>query len=47
MSLTACAQLKTAEHKKTFLALIKRVAKLEEIPAGSGQKYIVMRNPAP
>lgn len=38
-------QLKTDEQKKAFMRLVKRVAKLVEIPPGSGTNFIVLRNP--
>lgn len=40
-----CVQLKTDEQKKAFTRLVKRVAKLVEIPPGSGTNFIVLRNP--
>ncbi len=45
-ALAGCAQLKTPAQRKAFTQLVKRVARLEEIPAGSGTKYIVLRSPA-
>ena len=36
-------QLKTAQHKSAFTQLVKRVAKLEEVPPGSGTRCIVLR----
>ncbi len=44
-ALVDCAQLKTPAQRKAFTQLVKRVARLEEIPAGSGTKYIVLRSP--
>ena len=41
----ACMQLKTDEQKKAFTRLVKRVAKLVEVPPGSGTNFIVLRNP--
>jgi hypothetical protein len=37
------SRLPSNEHKKAFMALVKRVAKLEEMPPGSGIKCIVLR----
>jgi len=45
-ALAGCVQLKTPAQRKAFTQLVKRVARLEEIPAGSGTKYIVLRSPA-
>ena len=36
-------QLKTTQHKSLFTQLVKRVAKLEEFPPGSGTRCIVLR----
>lgn len=33
----------TAEQKKEFTKLVKKVAKLEEVPLGSGNRCIVLR----
>lgn len=32
-----------AEQKKEFTKLVKKVAKLEEVPPGSGTRWIVLR----
>ncbi|KAK9835031.1 hypothetical protein WJX81_005533 [Elliptochloris bilobata] len=39
------AQLKTDEQRKAFTRTVGRVARLVEIPPGSGTKFIVLRNP--
>lgn len=36
-------QIKTPEHKTGFTKLVKKVAKLEEVPLGSGNRCIVLK----
>ncbi|KAK9819877.1 hypothetical protein WJX72_003519 [[Myrmecia] bisecta] len=36
-------RIQTAEQKKGLAAIMKRVGKLEEMPPGSGQKFIVLK----
>ncbi len=37
-------QIKTSEHKTSFTKLVKKVAKLEEVPPGSGNRCIVLKH---
>ena len=36
-------QLHTPEHKAAFTRAVKKVARLEEVPPGSGKRFIVLR----
>ena len=36
-------QLRTPEHKQAFTKLVKKVARLEEVPPGSGTRCIVLK----
>jgi hypothetical protein len=37
-------QIKTPENKTGFTKLVKKVAKLEEVPPGSGNRCIVLKH---
>ena len=36
-------QLRSPEHKAAFTKLVKKVARLEEVPPGSGTRCIVLK----